>query len=119
MFPPEIDREQLRKCIRLVPQDQNSGGFFIAVFQTTADVLSRRDGTTEDAKSVGEGDCSSEQTKDKLWGGAKLIANDPLIALSQKDDSATVRTLAAQKQKRVFPHPNTNCLGKNVEQTQR
>ncbi|CAI5735015.1 unnamed protein product [Peronospora destructor] len=39
MFPPEgIIGQELRKTLRLIPTDQNSGGFFIAVLHKAADL---------------------------------------------------------------------------------
>lgn len=39
VFPPthdELDRFRLNRCMRLVPHDQNTGGFFVAIFQKTS-----------------------------------------------------------------------------------
>ncbi|KAG7395242.1 hypothetical protein PHYBOEH_004016 [Phytophthora boehmeriae] len=42
MFPPESPiAEELRKTLRLIPTDQNSGGFFIAVLRKVSDLPGR------------------------------------------------------------------------------
>ena len=35
MFPPEKDAENLSRCMRLMPMDQDTGGFFVAVLRKT------------------------------------------------------------------------------------
>jgi 16S rRNA C967 or C1407 C5-methylase (RsmB/RsmF family) len=38
MFPPEEDDMRLERCLRFLPHDQNTGGFFVAVLEKV-DVL--------------------------------------------------------------------------------
>ena len=41
-FPPSLDRAKelkLERCIRMLPQDQDSGGFFVAVLVKTGPIL--------------------------------------------------------------------------------
>ncbi|CAN0401742.1 unnamed protein product [Laminaria digitata] len=41
-FPPSAERAKelkLERCIRMLPQDQDSGGFFVAVLVKTGPIL--------------------------------------------------------------------------------
>jgi hypothetical protein len=53
-FPPsqeEIDKYQLHKCLRILPQDMDTGGFFVALFKKVAPLSNRAKRIAEDLEN--------------------------------------------------------------------
>mmetsp|Transcript_2462 Transcript_2462/g.7345 ORF Transcript_2462/g.7345 Transcript_2462/m.7345 type:complete len:670 (-) Transcript_2462:1598-3607(-) len=87
MFPPEdaSAADELKKSMRLVPHDQDCGGFYVAIIERRKEAVAlpvqQRDSVDPDGLEQ-----LKTNTKDELWGGGKLIANDPLLELVDHED---------------------------------
>jgi len=103
MFPP-TEREEfksLRRCLRLFPQDQDTGGFFIAVLEAVGEVVGEGGTLTEETEAPANADVELEipdppqmRTKaDVLYGGGKLISQDPLVSFREKVDEHVIQSI--------------------------
>jgi len=73
MFPPskkEISWMNLERCLRIVPHDQNTGGFFIAMFRKTAKSKKRKR-PAEHKDSDIEDDLKYRKFNKKSWQSIK------------------------------------------------
>lgn len=94
MFPPDTGVEELHleRCVRVLPHHQNTGGFFVALFEKVAlcpwekqKKPIKEDNSTEESseeKSVSVSPIESEPPpKKRFWG----FREDPFVYLTDKD----------------------------------
>ncbi|SAM02707.1 hypothetical protein [Absidia glauca] len=92
-FPPENpDPLHLERCLRIYPQDQNTGGFFVAVFEKVKPmtVADRMTVAKDQGQSLSSTDIEAAQVKDDTL--VKSITTDedaPAAAVADNDDAAT------------------------------
>eukprot|EP00934_Nitzschia_sp_Nitz4_P001853 Nitzschia sp. Nitz4//scaffold40_size135432//106302//108761//NITZ4_003262-RA/size135432-processed-gene-0.154-mRNA-1//1//CDS//3329551273//1853//frame0 len=101
-FPPtpeEAEKFHLDRCMRIMPQDMDTGGFFVALLRKVAPMNARAreqfeklqaelDGTNEDnADDEGEPDTKKPRLDDE----ANKAAGDSEVLENEKDSSAVVR----------------------------
>ncbi|CAG5049812.1 unnamed protein product [Parnassius apollo] len=86
MFPPkpeDLDKYNLEKCIRILPHHQDTGGFFVAVFEKTSQLLwekaeEEKMGTNETAE-VSKEEKKEPPKKKRRMGGYR---EDPFVFFS-------------------------------------
>lgn len=115
MFPPSKERLEsgkcpLKRCLRLVPQDQNTGGFFVAVFEkkTTAE-LSKKDfriynqatGAENKNEEKAEGQSIDETAKTEKSGNVEADSAGPTSEMDVATEGDVARTVEDKSEKRA------------------
>lgn len=90
LYPPAeaVHRQQLSRCGRLLPQDNDTGGFFVALFVKTVDYIAPDDASpamssADDGSSV-EGDTGVTSNEDGGGGKSKDEDGDASLCLKKE-----------------------------------
>ncbi|XP_063897586.1 tRNA (cytosine(34)-C(5))-methyltransferase [Helicoverpa armigera] len=87
MFPPkpeDLDKYNLDRCVRILPHHQDTGGFFVAVFEKLAPLPWEKDITPAETSEVKEEEKKEPPKKKRRMGGYR---EDPFVFFSgEKED---------------------------------
>ncbi|XP_059056013.1 tRNA (cytosine(34)-C(5))-methyltransferase [Achroia grisella] len=81
MFPPkpeDVHKYNLERCIRILPHQQDTGGFFVAVFEKTAPLPWEKEQKTENSTEVTEEKKEPPKKKRRMGG----YREDPFVFFS-------------------------------------
>jgi len=87
LFAPKSTEEsladKLELCMRLIPQDQDTGGFFVAVLDKRRDAKETKAGDMEDEENPNEGPKENPRWRRKVAGYSSLLSNEPLASIRE------------------------------------
>ncbi|ESO90796.1 hypothetical protein LOTGIDRAFT_122705 [Lottia gigantea] len=93
MFPPtpeEAEVMQLEKCVRILPHHQNTGGFFIAVFQKTKTLPWMKN--YSDSSSTGENVVKTKIIEHETIVQTETVEGGTITKTETVEDETTVKT---------------------------
>lgn len=85
MFPPtaeEIEKYQLEKCIRILPHQQDTGGFFVAVLEKTASLPWEKEDAEPQLEQPQEVKSAPPQKRRRMGG----YREDPFVFFGNDED---------------------------------
>jgi 16S rRNA C967 or C1407 C5-methylase (RsmB/RsmF family) len=72
MFPPaNLSEMNMDRCIRLLPHDQDSGGFFVAAFRKTKDVHAEKRASTTNSATASTSEITTSVAQPAIDGDAQ------------------------------------------------
>jgi multisite-specific tRNA:(cytosine-C5)-methyltransferase len=109
MFPPsdeEISWMNLDRCLRIVPMDQNTGGFFVAMFRKTGENEKKKKKSSRKRKKPCTDDLIYRKFDNKAWNSIKeyygIKASDDDVRLVTRASGRVGYLIKKNLQKLVF-----------------
>ncbi|KAK3086920.1 hypothetical protein FSP39_025437 [Pinctada imbricata] len=111
MFPLPTEESQklnLDRCMRVLPHQQNTGGFFIAVLQKTTNLPWHKPSTSQATKPENSNETKSQETDDVPKESSEEGTEKNEEGTTGKDDQKPDDNLQAQSGKRKAEDEGTN-----------
>lgn len=123
--PPEVaEKLKLSRCIRILPHQQNTGGFFVAVLKKTSSTLPWE--SQKENKAASLSTCSGDHIPQSFKEGKEAVPRkkrriqgykeDPFVFLSENDE---IWKAVRDFYKVDSSFPNTQLLGRCEQENKR
>eukprot|EP01138_Halocafeteria_seosinensis_P001893 gb/GECG01001939.1/.p1 GENE.gb/GECG01001939.1/~~gb/GECG01001939.1/.p1 ORF type:complete len:830 (+),score=119.76 gb/GECG01001939.1/:1-2490(+) len=109
MFPPaaaEAERLNLNRCLRLMPQDSNTGGFFVCLLKKTKPLGNRSAAIVERPKELHE----YKDIKEKASNGETVVPSDVSAAAGSLETKQQVRATGKSNEPLKGQEPEAEAL---------